>query len=99
MTVFKIAHFDGADGRLLVEQRGFGVLGPAIGRYYDYAMREWLLARSSEKTINITFLNVVAFVVKLALDRMELSRADRSGYQVDSRVFLANTESFWHFIQ
>ena len=99
LTVFKIAKFDGADWRLLVEQRGFRVLGPAIGCYYDDAMREWLLARSSEEAINITLLNVVAFVVELALDRMELSRAERSGYEVDSRVFLANTESFWHLTQ
>ena len=49
-------------------------------------MGEWFLARGSEEAVDIRFLNAVFFIVKFALNGVQLVGATGSSNEVDARV-------------
>ena len=89
---FEIVQVDARDRRLLIEERGFGVLGPLVGRGDDDSVSEGLLPGSGEEAVDVTFLDAMVFRVELALDRVKFPGASRACDQVDAGVVGTDSE-------
>ena len=89
LAVFQSLQVDLADRRLLALQGVLGVLTPVVGGGHDDAVRERRLARGSEETVDVLFLDFVVLGVQLALNRVVLAGALGARHQVDTCVLAA----------
>ncbi len=95
-TILKITEPD-ADGFDNLVTKGFvGVLAPLHpSGIHDQAAGERSLAGRCEETVDIGFLDAVAFSIELALDRTPIIGAVRKlGYEVNPRIALIEAVLF-----
>lgn len=89
---FEVVQVDACDRRLLIEERGFGVLRPLVRRGDDDSVRERSLPGSGEEAVDIAFLDAMVFRVELALDRVKFTGPARSCDKVDAGVVGTDAE-------
>nr|WP_232203152.1 hypothetical protein [Neisseria shayeganii] len=85
MAVFQIGQVDHGNGNLLAGQGCTGVLRPFVGGSDNDAVAEMAFTGSSEKTVDVCFLNGFFRSMVFALNCMELACLG-SGDQINAGI-------------